>query len=172
MINAKKYVDKVLEFVTCTIFALMVAVTAWQVISRFILNNPSTATEEFVRFGLIWLSMLAAAYVVGRKGHIAITLLSEKLKDGKKLVLGLVIQSGFLLFAAVIMIYGGSRAVSFTMAQISPSLGVPMGLVYLSLPVSGVLILFYSSINILELLRERKEGAPIETQVESQININ
>lgn len=74
MKKAKKYIDKTLEFVTIALFLVMVAVTTWQVIARYVLNNPSTITEEFVRFSLIWLSMLAAAYVAGKNGHIAITL--------------------------------------------------------------------------------------------------
>ncbi len=39
----------------------------------------------------------------------------------------------------------------------SPSLSLPMWYVYLSLPVAGVLIIFYSSVNIIELLNLKKE---------------
>jgi TRAP-type C4-dicarboxylate transport system permease small subunit len=134
----------------------MVAITFWQVISRYVLNNPSTITEEFLRFSLIWLSMLSAAYVVGKKSHIAFTLLSDNLNNSKKIVIDIVIQAAFFVFAAIIMLYGGGKAVSLTMAQISPSLNVPMGLVYLSLPISGMLIIFYSFLNLLELLEQRK----------------
>jgi len=164
MKNTKKYIDKILEFITVTLSLVMVAVTTWQVLSRYILQNPSTTTEEFIRFSLIWLSMLAAAYVVGKKNHIAITLLGDRLKHTKKLVLDTVIQCSFLVFAAVIMVYGGIRAVSLTMAQISPSLSLPMGLVYLSLPVAGILIIFYSCFNIVELLDEKKASLTKETK--------
>lgn len=164
METVKKYVDNILKFITVTLFLVMVAVTTWQVIARFILHDPSSSTEEFVRFGLIWLSMLSAAYVVGRKGHIAITLLSDKLEYTKKLVLDIIIQASFLVFAVFIMVYGGIRAVSISMAQISPSLSIPMGLIYLSLPVAGVLIIFYSSLNIVELIKERKESPTVESK--------
>lgn len=164
MQNAKKYVDKTLEFITVTLFLVMTAIATWQVLSRYILQSPSTTTEEFIRFSLIWLSMLASAYVVGRKSHIAITLLSDRLKHTKKLVLDIVIQVSFLVFAAVIMVYGGIRAVSLTMPQISPSLSIPMGLVYLVLPVAGILIIFYSCFNIIELLDEKKTSLTEETK--------
>lgn len=158
MKNVKKYVDKTLEVITSTLFLVMVAATTWQVITRYILNNPSSVTEEFVMFGLVWLSMLASAYVVGKNAHIAITLLKDKLKDDRKQILiDVVIQTSFLIFASVIMLYGGIKAVSVTMPQISPSLGIPMGLVYLSLPVAGILMIFYSIINIIELVNERKK---------------
>ena len=154
--NIKKYVNKSLLVVTITLFTVLITVTTWQVISRYILHNPSTITEEFIRYGLVWLSMLAAAYAVGTKSHIAITLLSERLKDTKKVVIDIFIQFGFLLFAIIIMFYGGIRAVILTMAQISPSLNLPMGFVYLALPVSGILIILYSSINIIQLFKSKK----------------
>jgi|SRR5690625_2963913 len=154
--NIKNAVDKILLIVTSTLFTLLILATTWQVISRYVLHNPSTGTEEFVRFGLIWLSMLAAAYAVGTKSHIAISLLSDRLTDGKKTLLDIFIQCSFLLFAIIIMLYGGIRAVSLTMAQISPSLNLPMGFVYLALPVSGFLIIFYSVINVIALLKAKK----------------
>lgn len=158
MVSLKKYLDRCLEFVTATLFLVMVAVTMWQVISRYILNDPSSLTEEFVRFSLIWLSMLSAAYVVGKKNHIAITLLSDRLKHDKKLILDIIIQTSFILFGAIIMVFGGYKTVAISIAQISPSLNISMGFVYLSLPVSGILIILYSALNIITLLKESKKS--------------
>ncbi|PUZ30753.1 TRAP transporter permease DctQ, partial [Staphylococcus cohnii] len=59
----KKAVDRFLELVVSLLFLVMVGVTTWQVITRYILHNPSSITEEFVKFSLIWLSLLSAAYV-------------------------------------------------------------------------------------------------------------
>ncbi len=53
------------------------------------------------------------------------------------------------------MVYGGWNAVTLTMGQISPSLGIPMGYVYLSVPVSGVLIIVYSLINLIEAMNRK-----------------
>ncbi|MFV2047161.1 TRAP transporter small permease [Metabacillus sp. YM-086] len=162
MRDVKKSVDRVIEFLTCTLFLLMVAVASWQVLSRFILKNPSTFTEELLRYSLIWLAMLAAAYVVGKNEHIAITFLRDRLIEESRIKLDILIQSFFLLFSAIIMVYGGAKAVSLTMAQISPALHLPMGFVYLALPLSGVFILFYSTTNILELLHKKKKVTVIK----------
>ena len=162
MRDVKKSVDRVIEFLTCTLFLLMVAVASWQVLSRFILKNPSTFSEELLRYSLIWLAMLATAYVVGKNEHIAITFLRDRLIEESRIKLDILIQSVFLLFSAIIMVYGGAKAVSLTMAQISPALHVPMGFVYLALPVSGVFILFYSTTNILELLHKKKKVTVIK----------
>ncbi|MBD1382893.1 TRAP transporter small permease [Bacillus sp. IB182487] len=152
----KKYTDKLIEFLTCTLFMIMVAVASWQVLRRYILNNPSTVTEEFLRFSLIWLAMLAAAYIVGKNQHIAITFLRDRMTENSRIKLDIAIQIIFLLFSSFIMVYGGGKAVSITMNQISPALNLPMGLVYLALPVSGIFIIFYSSIHLIQLMNDKK----------------
>ncbi|MEI3609013.1 TRAP transporter small permease [Pseudogracilibacillus sp. SO10305] len=156
MNKIKYYLDKIVEFITVFLFSLMIIITTWQVISRYILKNPSTTSEEFIRFSLIWLSMLAAAYVVGKKSHISITLFSDSLNSQKRKIIDAFIQFSFLIFAIIILIYGGLKAVSLTMGQISPSLNLPMGYVYLALPVSGLLIIIYSIINIINIFQDKR----------------
>src|SRR5699024_6492653 len=157
----KNLIDRFLEVITVTLFFIMVGVTIWQIIARYILNDPSGMTEEFISYSLIWLSLLSAAYVVGKKSHIAITLLSGNLTQSKKLILDIIIQSSFLGFGAIIMVYGGIRAASLSINQISPSLSISMGLVYLSLPVAGLLMIFYSIYNVIELVNERNTTSEI-----------
>ena len=164
MITLKKYLDKILEIVCSVVLLVMILMVMWQVIARSILNNPSTLTEEFVRFSLVWLAMLASAYVVGKKSHLSVTLLSDSLNEKNKRILEIIIQVLFIIFSVIIMIYGGSRATSLTMSQISPSLGIPLGLVYLSVPVSGVFMLIYSVINLFTIISQQLVEQPIESK--------
>ena len=90
------------------------------------------------------------AYVVGKRSHLAVTLLSDNLSGPNKRLLEIVIQSLFLVFAALIMVYGGWKAVSVTTGQISPSLSLSMGYVYLSVPVSGFIMFVYSLLNLIQ----------------------
>ena len=61
-----KILDKFLSSVIAVLVALMVLGCCWQVITRFILNDPSSWTEEFLRYALIWLTMLGAPYAYGQ----------------------------------------------------------------------------------------------------------
>ena len=65
--------DKFMEILCSTILAAMVLIVLYQVFARKVLNNPNTVTEELVRFGLVWVAMLASAYVVGKKSHLCVT---------------------------------------------------------------------------------------------------
>lgn len=157
MKNLRNYIDKTVELVGVVLLSIMVLTVLWQVFTRTVLNNPNTITEEFVRFSLVWLSLLASAYVVGKQMHLNVSLLSDKLEGKNRFILDIVIQCLFLLFAVIIMIFGGIKGVSITMGQISPSLGIPMGYVYLAVPVSGVIMLMYSLLNLYDRINEEKK---------------
>ena len=61
-----------LEKILATLMGLLVVDVIWQVATRFILNNPSSFTDELARFLLIWLGLLGAALVSGHRMHLAI----------------------------------------------------------------------------------------------------
>lgn len=150
MEKIRTLLDKTLEILCSAVFVVMILTTLYQIFMRTVMNNPNTVTEEFVRFSLVWLSMLAMAYVVGKRSHLAVTLLSDNLSGPNKRLLEIVIQALFLVFAAVIMVYGGWKAVSVTTGQISPSLSLSMGYVFLSVPVSGFIMFVYSLLNLMQ----------------------
>ena len=58
--------DKILEAVLCVMIVFMVFGCVWQIITRFIIQDPSDWTEEFVRYTLIWTTMLGVPYAYGK----------------------------------------------------------------------------------------------------------
>ncbi len=148
----KKSIDRVLSWVLIIMMAVITLNVLWQVFSRFILQNPSSFTEELARYMLIWIGILGAAYVAGQKLHLAIDLLSTKLKGNSKSLLEIFIQLCIFVFSLFVMVIGGIRLVYITLElnQISAALQIPLGYVYLVLPISGVLMMFYSFYFIVE----------------------
>ncbi|MGL5950833.1 MAG: TRAP transporter small permease [Cetobacterium sp.] len=150
----KKIMDKILESIAVLLITIMICVSSWQVLSRYVFKSPSAFTEEFLRFSLIWLSMLGIAYMFGKKQHISIDFLKKKFVEKDKVLLEMIIVGIFTLFSIVVMIIGGGNAVMMSLKQISPSLGLPMAYVYLSLPVSGFFIVAYSALIIDDLKKK------------------
>lgn len=150
----KKIMDKILESTAVLLITAMICISSWQVLSRYVFKRPSAFTEEFLRFALIWLSMLGIAYMFGKKQHISIDFLKKKFNPKDKVLLELIIIGVFTLFSIVVMIAGGGNAVMMSTKQISPSLGLPMAYVYLSLPVSGIFIAAYSVLIICDLKKK------------------
>lgn len=157
--QVKNSVDSVLKWILIILMALMTINVLWQVFSRFVLQTPSSFTEELARYMLIWVGILGAAYVAGQKMHLAIDLLPTKLKGKSKAVLDIFIQSTILLFALVVMVIGGVRLVviTLTLNQISAAMQIPLGYIYTVLPLSGALMGFYSYYFIISQIKMLKD---------------
>ena len=54
------------------------------------------------------------------------------------------------------MLYGGIQITRLTMSQITASLQIPMGYVYLVIPLSGGLIMIYNAMNIAEMIGKKE----------------
>ncbi len=139
-------VNQILTRLIIVLSSLLVICVVWQVLSRYVLAAPSTATDELARFLFMWVGLLAAAYGVNVKSHLAIDLLTMNLTGKRKALSDLIIEIAIALFSAVAMLYGGISLVAKTLetGQISPALGLEMGYIYLCLPISGGVILLYS----------------------------
>ncbi|MFC3040169.1 TRAP transporter small permease [Virgibacillus xinjiangensis] len=158
MDKLKQTVDKILLSITSTLLVIMVVLSVWQVLARYVLNVSSPGTEEAIRFLLIWFGLLGAAYVFGIRKHIAILFFREKLSETKQEVLGALTNVIILLTAAVLMVYGGLQTVLLTVSQVAPATGISQAIVYASVPVSGMFIIFYTIYNMAADKKRRKES--------------
>lgn len=61
----KLAVDRVIAAFSVIVMIALVMCVVWQVFSRYVLNQPSTLTDELARFLMIWVGLLGAAYTVG-----------------------------------------------------------------------------------------------------------
>uniref|UniRef100_A0A5Q0TJG3 TRAP transporter small permease protein n=2 Tax=Vibrionaceae TaxID=641 RepID=A0A5Q0TJG3_9VIBR len=136
---------------------VMIIAVVWQVFTRFVLQDPASFTDELSRYLLMWIGILGGAYTYSIKRHLALELLASKLEVRGQKILGIIINLIICAFAAVALIYGGGEMVSSTLrhGQISPGIEIfgeslKMGYVYLVVPFSGVLILYYGLVDICE----------------------
>lgn len=78
---------------------------------------------------------------------------SSKFSGKKRIYLDLFSETLILLTAVLLLIYGGYIMSAQNATQVTASLGISMGFMYSVLPISGALILIYSTMNILDLLK-------------------
>ena len=156
----RERVDTILSKVLIFLMGLMVINVLWQVASRYLVRNPSVFTDELAGYLLIWVGLLGAAYATGKGLHLAIDLVPRKLQGRRKLMLETVINALTLIFATLVMLIGGSRLVYLTLLleQKSSALSIPLGYVYFVVPLSGALICYYTTHNILFPGKNQKEN--------------
>lgn len=151
-------IDKALEYLLVLLMGSLVLDVVWQVASRYILKNPSSFTDELATFLLIWVGLAGAAYVKGKNQHLAIDILHSKLNPlqlNHMMILINILVAAFCLF---VMVVGGSWLVytRFVLGQISASLQIPVGYVYAIVPLSGLLMVYYSTDDIIQLAKNYK----------------
>jgi TRAP-type C4-dicarboxylate transport system permease small subunit len=148
-------IDRIVRWLLITIMSLIVIDVSLQVISRYLFQSPFAFTDELAGYLLIWLGLLGSAYATGEKQHLAIDLISGSLPAKRKRYLDLVINFLVISFALGVLVVGGIWLVytSFIFGQLSASLQISLGFVYMVVPLSGLLIIYYSIDNTFNTLQ-------------------
>lgn len=134
------------------LFMLMTVIGTYQIATRYFFNKPSTVSEELLTYSFTWMALLASAYVFGKRDHMRMGFLADKFQGKGKKWLEAAIDLLSFAFAAVVMVYGGISITRLTMIQTTASLQIPMGFVYVIVPISGILIMIFSLMNAAEIL--------------------
>ena len=152
--NIRKVINTVIKIACILLFGFMVIIGTYQILVRYIFNNPSTISEELLTYSFTWMSLFAAAYVFGKREHMRMGFLADKLNKKKLTILNAIIEIIIIAFALIVMVYGGVSITSLSMTQKTASLGIPMGYIYIVLPITGIIITLYGILNIIGLIRK------------------
>lgn len=154
-----KIINKILGWLIAFLVGVMVLGCCWQVITRFLLNNPSKYTEEFLRYALIWMTMLGVPYAYGQERHISINIVTKTFSQKGSLITKMFIEIVVMILCITVFIIGGIMVTANSAGQISPALQLPMPLYYVGLPICGVLTLIYSLDRFVWFAKKLKEAA-------------
>lgn len=140
-------VVRALELLLILLVASLVLDVLWQVFSRYVLRSPSSWTDELATLLIIWVAMTGSSIAFIRHHHLGVDFLTSRLSPPSRNFCEILVQLLTAIFAGAVLILGGFKLVMLTLNtdQLSPALGIRMGLVYSVLPLSGVAI-FISSL--------------------------
>ena len=155
----RKTIDKILAVICIIMMALLVVDVLWQVVSRFVIGRPSAFTDELAGYLFIWVGLLGAAYVTGQRGHLAIDLLIQRSNGQFKKALIATTYIIVSLFALFVFVIGGGWLVytRFLWDVRSAALGLPLGLIYSVVPISGLFIIYYTIGDFIDSLKSEIE---------------
>lgn len=157
--SVKRMVDKIMELLCIVILGIMTVLVVYQVITRKIFDRPSAISEALSQYLFVWMIMYGSAYVFGLKEHLDITVLKDKFKGVGLMVVEVLTNVCLVLFAAVVLMYGGYTIAAQQMATTDAALQIPMGVIYSAIPISGVFTLFYAIYNVALAVDQYQKGA-------------
>lgn len=156
----KRALDRVLAVTCVVLFALLVATVVWQVFSRQVLSNPSTWSEEAARYIFVWLGFFGTALVFSERGHIAVDFVVRRTPMAVQRVVGVVVQLTIIAFATIALVWGGWRASQGAWDTNLTALPTQIGVMYLVMPITGVLIVLYALYHVVAVIRG--EETPVD----------
>ncbi len=144
----------ILRLVLSLLVVGMAYVLARQVFTRYLLGFSEYWTEELARYFLIWMAFLGGALAVRLSSHISMGLAVMHLRGATALWVRRVKDLCVAVFA-MIMLVSGSNYVQVAMEQRTPVTQIPVGWIYLPIPLAGFLMLLF-------LLDQALQRAPAE----------
>lgn len=144
--TALSMIDSLLNRLLQSILVLITVAVTWQVFSRYVLDDPSSITEELARFLLIWLTLLGCAFAYRKNSHLGLDMVYLKSSLVQRKVMYTVIHLSVAVFAICVMMIGGFSLMNMTeqLGQTSPVMGIDISLVYSVIPLSGLLIVIFA----------------------------
>lgn len=163
--KVKKIVDQILNWFCIILLMVMTVLVTYQVVTRYFFNKPSAISEITAQYMFVWLVMFGSALVFGERGHLEITTIKEKLKPGAYMVVEILSNITLIVFSLTVCLLGGWNISMQQMGALDAALRIPMGLIYISIPVCGVFMIFYAVYNIFLVVKERKDNTRADADV-------
>jgi TRAP-type C4-dicarboxylate transport system permease small subunit len=133
--------------------AAMAAIVFANVALRFLTDQSILWVEEVSRFLMIWMTFLGSGLVLRYGGHIGIDTLQEKFPARAAWIRALIFLLLFCFF--VFMVWIGLRYASLTWGQTTPVMEVPVGAVYLAMPLGFALMIVHLLLMAVPYVRHR-----------------
>lgn len=154
MRKLKKIWCAIEEISAGTLFFAGISLIFYGVIMRYVFNEPKAWVEEVVRYLIIWGTFLGFAIALRHNQHIQVDIFYDKLSKRGKKILDYFATCVSVLFCLIYTYYGFLLVESrYHSGMVSLDVGIPMWIVYLILPLSGLLFLFRFIERLVQLIR-------------------
>lgn len=157
---------RALEVLLITLVAVMTLTVLWGVFTRFCLGYQADYTDELARVLLVWIAMIGSALAFGVRAHLGVDYVVSKLHPEARKTLSVIVQLVILVLALVVFVVGGWGLAMGQMGQHLPALPITRGMVYVSIPIAGVLIILFALENVVEIVRTPAEKLGAQTKSE------
>jgi TRAP-type C4-dicarboxylate transport system permease small subunit len=146
-------IEQVVNRIAIVLFSVIFITMLLQIFFRYVLNAPLVWTEELCRYLFIWICFMGWTIALRQKSHIRINFFIERLPHSLRKIVTLVFQLLIFVFLIQLLRYGiAMTARSFSVPTIT--LYISWAYVYLAVPLSAAIMLFYSAVDIIGFFRE------------------
>jgi TRAP-type C4-dicarboxylate transport system permease small subunit len=149
---------KYLKLISCLVVVFITLSVCVEVVLRYVFNKPQVWVIELSEYGLLYLTFLAAAWVLRAEGHIAVDLITDRLSQTARSFLS-IIHSILISGVSTVLIWYGARVTwsYFSKGIYNPTiLEVPTAAILVVIPFGGFFLFVQSLRGILSSVLKYK----------------
>lgn len=151
-------IEKILLDGICfTLLLLTIFIVSFQVFNRFILHYPVSWTEEFSRYTFVWLCLLGSVIGVRERAHIKVDIFVDMFSKKIQSIICVIGNIIIILLLAGLMV-SGIKLLPMTIYRRAATLNISMFYLYVGIPVSAALMLFYLLKELLKSIKPNNNG--------------
>src|SRR5688572_23804187 len=143
----------------CAMLVVAAALGVFQILTRFVLEQPAEWTEVLIRFALIWMVFLGIPMAFRQGAMVSVDVLYRWSPPRVRRVLDAVVSLAALALMLVILWWGWDYAMRGRVQSMAGLESLSMVWAYLAMPVGSVFCLFGIAGNFLDPKRLELETA-------------
>ena len=152
--RAWRAVDTTFEAFSLLCLTATLLIVLWQVFSRELLSNSPSWSEESARILLVWIGFLGATIGFREGAHIAVTFVVDLFPAAFRSGIDRLVQVLVLGFGIYLIVQGSIFVVDAQLATL-PGTGLPRSVLYLMMPVTGVMLTLYTLLQVFGISTQR-----------------
>jgi len=145
--------------VACAMLVVASSLGMFQIVTRFVLEQPAEWSEILIRFSLIWMVFMGIAAAFRQFAMVSVDVLYRWSPPGVRRVLDWVVCCAALLLVSIIIWWGWAYALRGQAQSMAGLENVSMFWAYLAMPVGGVFSVMGIVANLLDPQRQELETA-------------
>lgn len=155
MRNIAEYLRKGIVFAVTLQGIVLVILIGMEVFFRYVVGRALSWPEEVAGIIFVWFTLLGITLLTRSGEHIEFNFLVTRVGPRAGKIFLIFTQTVIAAFSLLMIVYGYTYAMLFRFEN-TPAAGINILWLNLSLPICGLLILFYSQLNIINILKSPK----------------
>ena len=156
--RAERAVAGLVRWIVIVLMGVMTVLVSVQIVSRYVFNFPLGWSEEMARFSFAWVSFLGASALMQVREHINVTVFLDVFSPRTR-ALCVFLADLCGLVCIYFFLIGGMALTTNEWRQLAPATEIPIGWVYLVIPVSAALMAVWMLLQTIEAALRLRGGA-------------
>ncbi|MDR1932288.1 MAG: TRAP transporter small permease [Spirochaetales bacterium] len=153
---------RIIEYVNAALLFIIFAIMLIEIACRGILSIPVSWTDELARSVYIVLVFLGSSLALRDRSHITVDILTQIIPAGAKRIFRIVSSIMMIPFIVTLVIGASENVMRYWTSVISTVGWLKIGHLYLSVAISGILMIFYLVLNLYDDIKNTPKTVKAE----------